>query len=457
MNNSLQNSSTDSGQPKIKETIIQLLSNLANPKEIDQYLKRFVNAGQSHFAVIKVGGAVLENDLDNLCSSLAFLERIGLFPIVVHGSGPQLNKHLADQGIKSEFIDGQRVTTSEVLKVAKKTFIQQNLKLANGLQAMGVKTASITTGVFNASISTNKDLGYVGKVESVDLEPIETAVKSGAIPILSSLAESDTGQCLNINADIATNQLAIALKPYKIIFLTDTGGLLDQSNEIISSVNLATDYDHLMQQDWLHGGMKLKIKQVAEILDQLPATASVSLTKPLHLSKELFTHKGSGTLIRRGELILSLSDVKDIDTVKLTQLLETSFNKTLEKDYFSSANIQNISVTQCYRAAAIITKEKGFSYLDKFVVAEDAKGEGLGKTLWEKIQAENSSLFWRCKPDNTINGFYFSNADGCIKTDDWNIFWYGIDDFKDVESCVKYAVSKPLTLTKNSNSGSDND
>lgn len=433
-------------QPKIKETIIQLLSNLANPKEIDQYMKRFVNAGQSHFAVIKVGGAVLENDLDNLCSSLAFLERIGLFPIVVHGAGPQLNINLQKQGIESEFIDGQRVTSAEVLKIAKKTFIQQNLKLANGLQAMGVKTASITTGVFNATINSNTDLGYVGEVNQIDLEPVETAVQSGAIPILSSLAESATGQCLNINADIATNQLAIALKPYKIIFLTDTGGLLDQSNNIISSVNLITDYDHLMAQDWLHGGMKLKIKQIAEILDQLPATASVSITKPLHLSKELFTHKGSGTLIRKGESILSFEGNENIDSTKLTQLLESSFNKTLDKDYFSKTRISKAYITQCYRAAAIITEEKGVYYLDKFVVADQAKGEGLGKTLWKKIKQENPDLFWRCRPDNTINGFYFGNSEGCYKTTDWNIFWYGIRDFQQIKNCVEFALEKIPTL-----------
>ncbi|RKZ99803.1 MAG: acetylglutamate kinase, partial [Gammaproteobacteria bacterium] len=236
MNKNLHHSAVEASQPKIKETIIQLLSNLANPKEIDQYMKRFVNAGQSHFAVIKVGGAVLENDLENLCSSLAFLERIGLFPIVVHGAGPQLNKNLAAQGISSEFISGQRVTTPEVLKIARKTFIQQNMMLANGLQAMGVKTASITSGVFNAKVSSNKELGFVGEVNQIDLEPVEMAISNGAIPILSSLAQSDTGQSLNINADIATNQLAIALKPYKIIFLTDSGGLLNKSNKIISTV-----------------------------------------------------------------------------------------------------------------------------------------------------------------------------------------------------------------------------
>ena len=436
----------DSSQPKIKETIIQLLSNLANPKEIDQYMKRFVNAGQSHFAVIKVGGAVLENDLHNLCSSLAFLERIGLFPIVVHGAGPQLNKNLEAEGIDCDFISGQRVTSAKVLKIAKKTFIQQNLKLANGLQAMGVKTASITSGVFNAKITDNKELGYVGVVNEIDLEPITTAVNSGAIPILSSLAESDTGQCLNINADIATNQLAIAVKPYKIIFLTDTGGLLNQTGEIISSVNLVTDYEHLMQQDWLHGGMKLKVKQIAEILEQLPATASVSITKPLHLSKELFTHKGSGTLIRKGESILSFNNDIEIDQQQLKTLMETSFNKVLDEDYFSKTIIASTFITQCYRAAAIITNDNDIAYLDKFVVADAAKGEGLGKALWQKVRENNSCLFWRCKPDNTINSFYFNHSDGCYKTEQWNIFWYGIDNFKDIEDCIQFALNKVVTL-----------
>jgi len=448
MNNNIQHTSAESGQHKIKETIIQLLSNLANPKEIDQYMKRFVNAGQSHFAVIKVGGAVLENDLDNLCSSLAFLERIGLFPIVVHGAGPQLNKILEANGINSEFLNGQRVTSAPVLNIAKKTFIQQNLTLANGLQALGVKTASIPTGVFYATSSSNKELGYVGEVNDINLDPIESAVSNGAIPILSSLAETDSGQCLNVNADIATNQLAIAIKPYKIIFLTDTGGLLDQDGKIISSVNLVTDFDRLMQQEWLHGGMKLKVKQIAEILDKLPATASVSMTNPLHLSKELFTHKGSGTLIRKGESILQFPDGKDIDTEKLTHLLETSFNKNLDSDYFDKTKIRCAYITQCYRAAAIITIEEGISYLDKFVVADGAKGEGLGKTLWSTVKKENPSLFLRCKPKNTINGFYFSNTEGCYKTTDWNIFWYGIKDFKRIQGCVDFALNKIPTLNK---------
>ena len=431
----------------VKDTIIQLLSNLANPKEIDQYMKRFINAGQSRFAVIKVGGAILDNDLESLCSSLAFLEQIGLFPIVVHGAGPQLNKNLALTSIDSQFIEGQRVTTGEILAVAKKTFIQQNLKLSNSLQAMGVKTASITSGIFEARKSENPALGFVGEVTGVDLTPIKSALESGVIPILSSLAETPSGQCLNINADMATNQLAIALKPYKIIFLTETGGLLNNQGEIISSVNLITDYTDLIQQDWLNGGMKLKIKQIAEILSQLPSTASVSITKPSNLAKELFTHKGSGTLLRKGESIMTHDSVETIKTKKLCVLLESGFNKKLDSDYFEKTAIQKAYITSCYRAGAVITLINSIPFLDKFVVANDAKGEGLGKTLWEKITQQHPQLFWRCNPKNSINSFYFKHASGCYKTDDWNVFWYGIDSFEQIKDCVAYSLEKKATLT----------
>ncbi|MEP1743732.1 MAG: acetylglutamate kinase [Kangiellaceae bacterium] len=432
---------------KVKDTIIQLLSNLANPKEFNQYMTRFVEAGQSRFAVIKVGGAILDNDLENLCSSLAFLEQIGLFPIVVHGAGPQLNRNLEKAGVESTFIEGQRVTDNDVLKIAKKTFIQQNLKLANRLQSMGVKTASITSGVFIAEKTQQTELGYVGEVTEIDLEPIKLSIKAGAVPILSSLAETASGQALNINADIATNQLAIAINPYKIIFLTSTGGLLDQNGKIISSVNLITDYNQMMEQEWLHGGMKLKIQQVAEILSQLPATSSVSITKPAHLAKELFTHKGSGTLIRKGESIMEHHDIETIKLKKLTELIEKSFKKSLDEDYFEKTTIQKAYITYCYRAAAIVTLLDGVPYLDKFVVAEEAKGEGLGKVLWERVRSDNPFLYWRARPGNSINGFYFSKADGCVKSPDWNIFWYGLSDFSMLENCINQATNKAVTVS----------
>jgi acetylglutamate kinase len=444
--NQKQNLKAKINTPKINQTIVQLLSNLANPKEIEQYMKRFLNAGQSHFAVIKVGGSILENDLKNLCSSLSFLVQIGLFPIVVHGAGPQLNRCLKSANINCQFIEGQRVTTPAILKIAKKTFLQQNLKLANQLQAMGIKTAALISGVFTATKSLHKGLGYVGDISAVDIEQINIAINSGAIPIISPLAETDEGQSLNINADIATNKLAVALEPYKVIFLTATGGILNEHKQIISSINLITDYRRLMEKDWLNGGMKLKLKQAADILSQLPPTTSVSITKPINLAKELFTHKGSGTLLRKGESIMTHDSFETIKVSKLTDLLELSFNKKLDIDYFLVTDIYRSYITYCYRAAAIITRVNEMPFLDKFVVAENAKGEGLGKVLWEKIKKHHQCLFWRCKPNNPINDFYFKNSSGCFKTSDWNVFWYGFTDFGQIEACINVALEKKPSL-----------
>ena len=89
-----------------RHTIVRLLSNIGSAKEIQQYLKRFSQLDAARFAVVKVGGAILQDDLDNLASSLAFLQQVGLTPIVIHGAGPQLNQELAKAGIETPIIDG---------------------------------------------------------------------------------------------------------------------------------------------------------------------------------------------------------------------------------------------------------------------------------------------------------------------------------------------------------------
>ena len=185
----------------------------------------------------------------------------------------------------------------------------------------------------------------------------------------------------------------------------------------------------------------------AEILSQLPSTSSVSITKPSHLAKELFTHKGSGTLIRKGESIMCHQNIDTIKVVKLKALIEKSFNKILDEDYFERTVIHRAYITYCYRAAAIVTIINGIPYLDKFVVADEAKGEGLGKVLWEKLKQDNPSIHWRARPGNTINGFYFNNADGCIKTNGWNVFWYGLDGFEVINQCVRQASEKAITVS----------
>ncbi len=98
--------------------------------------------------------------------------------------------------------------------------------------------------------------------------------------MIASLGETPSGQILNINADFAANELVVALQPYKIMFLTGTGGLLDDDGKVIDSINLSTEFEHLMTQPWINGGMRVKIEQIKDLLDKLPLTSSVSITKP---------------------------------------------------------------------------------------------------------------------------------------------------------------------------------
>ena len=119
---------------QVRQTIVRLLSSMASAKEIDQYLKRFSQIDAKRFAVVKVGGAVLRDDLDALTSSLAFLQQVGLTPIVVHGVGPQLDEELAARGIAKQTIDGLRVTSPETLGVVRRVFQSQNLNLVEALQ-----------------------------------------------------------------------------------------------------------------------------------------------------------------------------------------------------------------------------------------------------------------------------------------------------------------------------------
>ena len=133
----------------LRSTIVRLLSNMASPKEIQQYLKRFSKLDAAKFAVVKVGGAILRDDLDALVSSLSFLQQVGLTPIVVHGAGPQLDHEMARAKIEKQTVDGLRVTTPEALAVVRRVFQQENLHLVEALQAVGVRASRYKSGFYS--------------------------------------------------------------------------------------------------------------------------------------------------------------------------------------------------------------------------------------------------------------------------------------------------------------------
>jgi bifunctional N-acetylglutamate synthase/kinase len=430
----------------LRPTIVRLLSNMASAKEIQQYLKRFSQLDAARFAVVKVGGAVLRDELDALVSSLAFLQQVGLTPIVLHGAGPQLDEEMAAAGIEKKTVDGLRYTSPEVLAIVRRVFLQENLRLVEALQTVGVRATSVQSGVFESEYLSKRKYGLVGKVSIVHTEAIDSAIKAQTIPVIASLGETAGGQILNINADWAANELVKTLQPYKIIFLTGTGGLLDGDGRIIDSINLSTEYAGLLQQPWLHSGMRVKIEQIHELLMQLPPASSVSITRPDELAKELFTHRGSGTLVRRGESIRCIDSWDTIDRARLKHLIESGFRKRMAADYFERTQPWRIFVSEHYRAALILTLEDGIPHLDKFAVSDDAQGEGLGRAAWQVMRNATPQLFWRARPDNAINEFYFGESEGCIKGERWNVFWYGLERFEDVRYAVEHCRARPATL-----------
>ena len=429
-----------------RQTIVRLLSSMGSAKEISQYLKRFSQLDAKRFAVVKVGGAVLRDDLEALTSSLTFLQEVGLTPIVLHGAGPQLDEELSAAGIEKQTVDGLRVTSPQSLAIVRKVFQAQNLKLVEALQLAGARATSITGGVFEADYLGLDTYGLVGEVKRVNLAPIEASLQAGSIPVITSLGETPSGQILNLNADFAANELVQELQPYKIIFLTGTGGLLDENGKVIDSINLSTEYEHLMSQPWINGGMRVKIEQIKDLLGKLPLTSSVSITRPADLAKELFTHKGSGTLVRRGESVLRATSWDELDLPRLRTLIESSFGRTLLPDYFEKTKLLRAYVSENYRTAVILTDEAEGVYLDKFAVLDDAQGEGLGRAVWNVMHEETPKLFWRSRHNNPVNIFYYAVSDGCFKQEKWKVFWYGIEDFSEVERCVAHCRGRVPTL-----------
>ena len=433
---------------EVRNTIVRLLSAMGSAREIQQYLKRFSQLDAKRFAVVKVGGAVLRDDLAELASSLTFLQRVGLTPIVVHGAGPQLDEELVRAGIEKRTVNGLRVTPPQALGIVRRVFHQQNLALVDALHAMDTRATSVVSGVFAADWLDRENCGLVGKVERIELAPIEASLRQGSIPIIASLGETEEGQILNVNADFAANELVRVLQPYKIVFLTGTGGLLDGAGRVIDSINLSTEYEHLMAQPWVSGGMRLKLEQIADLLRDLPSASSVSITRPAELAKELFTHKGSGTLVRRGEKVLRFESWEGIDRDRMRALVDSSFApRHLVADYFERTRPCRVYVSENYRTAMILTLEDGLPYLDKFAVLEEAQGEGLGRAVWQVMRAENPRLFWRSRHGNRVNAFYHEQSDGCFKEGGFKVFWYGLGaDFETIERCVAHCAQRKPTL-----------
>ncbi|GAA5992244.1 hypothetical protein JCM10908_001835 [Rhodotorula pacifica] len=429
-----------------RETIVRLLYSLASRREVSRYLQIFSSA--THFAVLKVGGAILTNDLESLTLSLNFLHRVGLYPVVVHGMGDKLNARLEADGIVPDYIDGIRITDARTLSHARRVFLSENLKLVSTLESLGTRARPITTGVFTADYLDKEKYGFVGRITSVDKEPIEASIRAGALPILTSLAETPEGQILNVNADVATAELAKVLEPLKIVYLSEKGGLYHGvTKEKISLINLDEEYDELMKQEWVKYGTKLKLREIKELLDHLPRASSVAIISPDNLQKELFTDSGAGTLLRRGYKLYKHQSVEAVGQDRLRRVLAerdddvTSGRKSVAQ-VLSELEKQQAPFTiygdEPLDVLAIVSHPEGqVPVMTKFLASTTAIQNGVTDNVFNSIKKDFRRLFWTAKADDENKSWHFERADGSFTRGGRSLFYYGVQDAGEVERIVK--------------------
>ena len=429
---------------EVRKVVQQVLGQLGASREARHYLTQFSGTESMRFAVVKVGGGVIAEQLEALTSALAFLRNLGLMPIILHGAGPQLDSALETASVPTTKHEGLRVTTPEVMEVARPVIYRVNRSLVNGLEKNDIRAQGIQHGVFECDFLDQESLGLVGEIKRVDLEAIREAVDRGALPVVACLGESATGQVMNINADIAARELIWAIKPHKIIFLTTTGGLLNESGRVISAISLRTDYERLIQQPWVHSGMKLKLEQIEQILAGLPDSASVSITSVENLARELFTHRGAGTLIRKGEAIVEISEFDAETSGRTRRLLEQSFGRRLKPDYFDALPLHCVLASESFGAMAIVLQGvDGMPYLDKFAVTPEAQGAGMGAAVWQALVHRCPQLYWRSRADNPVTGWYYEQADSSFARGNWVAFSRGLEDFGQIHRCIDDSIARP--------------
>ena len=268
-------------------------------QEIEKYVKKY----SKEKIVIKCGGRVLlDPDLfNNFINDVIILKKLGLTPIVVHGGGPRIKKKLDELNIETKFIMGLRVTDEKVIKVVEDVMIEFNKEIVDTLEKKSCKAKSITIKENNAIYveQKNKELGYVGKITKVDDKLIENLIKETFIPVVSPMGLDDKKQTYNINADTAAGALATSLKSRRLMLMTDVEGVYDKSKKLISEIK-PIEAEKLIYNETISEGMIPKIRTCINAVNNGVRGVVVIDGRKLHsILFELFSDKGSGTLIRK--------------------------------------------------------------------------------------------------------------------------------------------------------------
>ena len=279
------------------------------------FMKRYANK----VIVVKFGGNAMgkKEYVSSFAEDIVLLQQVGMLPIVVHGGGPQIGEMLSKLKIKTEFIDGLRVTDSETIDVVEMVLSGVTNKLIvtaisnAGAKAVGIsgKDGNLITAKRLMKIGENSDsnveraidLGFVGVPKKIDTQVIKALINEKMIPVIAPVGMGEDGLTYNINADTATGAISASMKASRMIMLTDVSGVLDEKGKLIPELTINEALD-LIKNKVVVGGMIPKLRTCIDAVEG-GAEASVIMDgrMPHSLLLELFTEHGVGTIIRKND------------------------------------------------------------------------------------------------------------------------------------------------------------
>jgi len=267
--------------------------------EVKRYLVKYNN----EYIVIKCGGSVLvdQNLFNIFIKDIAVLNKLGFNPIIVHGGGKRINSKLLELNIKSNFINGLRVTDKNIINIVEDVLIEFNKEIVDALKNQSCETRRITSKEYNIiTVKPESDeLGFVGTPTSIKTNVLKEIIKVNEVPVVAPLGLDKNNQTFNINADTVAGSIAKELKARRLMIISDVEGVLDNKKKLIPEIN-SKEAKELIDQEVISGGMIPKINNCIDVASNgVKGVVIIDGRKNHSILFELLSDKGSGTLIRQ--------------------------------------------------------------------------------------------------------------------------------------------------------------
>ena len=280
----------------------ELLNILPKDGPTVEEVKKYLDKYSDEFIVIKCGGSVLINPnlFQIFVQDVVVLNKLGFNPIIVHGGGKRINSKLNKLNIKSDFINGLRVTDKNTISIVEDVLIEFNKEIVNALKDQFCEARRITSKEYNIITvkPENDELGFVGTPTHIKVDVLKEIIEVNEVPVVAPLGLNENNQTFNINADTVAGAIAKKLKARRLMIISDVEGVLDNEKKLIPEID-SRKAKELIYQEVISGGMIPKINNCLDVASNgVKGVVIIDGRKNHSILFELLSYKGSGTLIR---------------------------------------------------------------------------------------------------------------------------------------------------------------